>query len=187
MTSLSAEEAPAIISAYDFSGIRRLADIGGGQGSLLFTILKIHPQLHGILFDLPYVLEGAQENLAHEGLTERCEVVPGDLFQGVPAGADTYMLKYVIHDWDDERSTAILKNCRRAMTEDARLLLIETVVPAPGEPHYAKLQDLEMLVATGSQERTVEEYSSLLEQGGFKLVRVVPTTEPVSIIEAVPQ
>ena len=97
------------------------------------------------------------------------------------------MLKYVIHDWDDERSVAILKNCRRAMTEDARLLLIETVVPAPGEPHYAKLQDLEMLVATGSQERTVEEYSSLLAQGGFKLARVVPTTEPVSIIEAVPQ
>ena len=141
----------------------------------------------GALFDLPQVEEGVQDNLVQEGLADRCEVVAGDFFETVPSGANAYVLKYVIHDWDDERSLAILKNCRRQMTDDARLLLIETVVPGPGEPHYAKLQDLEMLVLAGAQERTTEEYSSLLSKAGFKLVRVVPTEEPVSIIEAVPQ
>ena len=113
--------------------------------------------------------------------------MPGDFFQAVPAGANAYLLKYVIHDWDDERSLAILRNCRRAMTNDARLVLVETIVPAPGKPHYAKLQDLEMLVVAGAQERTVDEYSRLLERAGFKLVRVVPTTELSSILEAAPQ
>ena len=187
MTSLSAGEAPAIVSAYDFSGIRKLVDIGGGQGLLLRTILKSHPKMTGVLFDRPYVVEGVHEQLAQEGLTERCEVVPGDFFQAVPAGANAYLLKYVIHDWDDERSLAILRNCRRAMTNDARLVLVETIVPAPGKPHYAKLQDLEMLVVAGAQERTVDEYSRLLERAGFKLVRVVPTTELSSILEAAPQ
>ena len=125
--------------------------------------------------------------LAKEGLANRCEVVPGDFFQSVPEGADAYLLKYVIHNWDDERSVAILGNCRRAMTNDATLLLVETVVPAPSESHFAKLQDLEMMVIAGAQERTVEEYSRLLERAGFQLLRVVPTTEPASILEATPQ
>lgn len=187
MTSLSAGEASAIVSAYDFSGIRKLADIGGGQGLLLRTILKSHPKVTGVLFDRPDAVEGMRQQLAEDGLVERCEIVPGDFFQAVPAGADAYLLKYVIHDWDDERSLAILRNCRRAMTNDARLLLVETVVPAPGEPHFAKLQDLEMMVIVGAQERTVEEYARLLERAGFSLVRVVPTAEPASILEAAPQ
>ncbi len=187
MTSLSAGEAPAILEAYDFSGIRKLADIGGGQGLLLRAILKAHPRMNGVLLDRADVVKGVQGQLAQEGLAERCEVVPGDFFQAVPAGANAYLLKYVIHDWDDERSLTILKNCRRAMKNDARLLLVETIVPAPGTPHYAKLQDLEMLVLTGAQERTVDEYSHILEQAGFKLLRVVPTIEPLSILEAAPQ
>jgi len=187
MTSLSAGEAPAIVSAYDFAGIRKLADIGGGQGLLLRTILRSHPKTTGVLFDRPDVVEGMRVQLAEEGLANRCEVVPGDFFQAVPAGADAYLLKYVIHDWDDTRSLAILRNCRRAMTNNARLLLVETVVPGPGEPHFAKLQDLEMMVIVGAQERTVEEYGQLLERAGFRLVRVVPTTEPASILEAAPQ
>lgn len=187
MTSLSAGEAPAIVSAYDFSGIRKLADIGGGQGLLLRTILKSHPKMTGVLFDRPDAVEGMHLQLGEDGIAERCEVVPGDFFQSVPAGADAYLLKYVIHDWNDERSLAILRNCRRVMTNDARLLLVETVVPAPGESHFAKLQDLEMMVIVGAQERTVGEYSSLLDRAGFKLVRVVPTTEPASILEAAPQ
>ena len=187
MTSLSAGEAPAIVDAYDFSGVRKLADIGGGQGLLLRTILKSHPKMTGVLFDRPDALEGLGAQLAKDGLAERCEVVAGDFFQAVPAGADMYLLKYVIHDWDDERGLAILKNCRQAMTNDARLVLVETVVPLPGESHFAKLQDLEMMVIAGSQERTVDEYSRLLGQAGFALVRVVPTTEPASILEAVPK
>ena len=187
MTSLSAGDAPAIVDAYDFSGVRKLADIGGGQGLLLRTILKSHPKMTGLLFDRPDAVEGVEAQLGKDSLAERCEVVAGDFFQAVPAGADVYLLKYVIHDWDDERSLAILKNCRRAMTNDARLVLVETTVPLPGESHFAKLQDLEMMVIAGSQERTVDEYSRLLGQAGFTLVRVVPTTEPASILEAVPQ
>ena len=187
MTSLSAGEAPAIVGAYDFSGIRKLADIGGGQGVLLRAILRSQPRLSGMLFDRPDAVAGLHEELAREGLAERCEIVPGDFFQAVPAGADAYMLKYVIHDWDDERSLAILRSCRKVMQNDAKLLLVETIVPAPGEPHFAKLQDLEMLVVAGAQERTVEEYSRLLEQAGFELVRVVPTSEPASILEAAPK
>lgn len=187
MTSLSAGTAPAIVSAYDFSGIRKLADIGGGQGVLLRTILKSHRKMTGVLFDRPDAVEGIHVQLADDGIAERCEVVSGDFFRAVPAGADAYLLSSVIHDWDDERSLAILRNCRRAMTNDARLLLVETVVPAPGESHFAKLQDLEMMVIVGSQERTLDEYSHLLERAGFKLARVVPTTEPASILEAAPQ
>jgi hypothetical protein len=187
MTSLSAAEAPAILDAYDFSSVRKLADIGGGQGLLLRTILKSSPKTTGVLFDRPDAVDGVEAQLRKDGLAERCEVVAGDFFPAVPVGADAYLLKYVIHDWDDERSLAILKNCRRAMTNEARLLLVETIVPKPGEPHFAKLQDLEMMVVAGSQERTVDEYSRLLGQAGFRLARVVPTTEPASILEAVPQ
>lgn len=187
MTSLSAGEARAIVEAYDFSGVRRLADIGGGQGLMLRTILNSYPNITGVLFDRPDAVEGVQVQLGQDGLAERCKVVAGDFFQAVPVGADAYLLKYVIHDWDDKRSAAILKTCRSAMSNDARLLLVETIVPIPGEPHFAKLQDLEMMVIAGSQERTIDEYSRLLKQAGFKLVRVVPTTEPASILEAVPE
>lgn len=187
MTSLSAGEAPAIVAAYDFSDIRKLADIGGGQGLLLTTILKSHPGMAGVLFDRADALDGVSDQLAAKGLAARCDVVPGDFFQSVPAGADAYLLKYVIHDWDDEGSLVILRNCRRSMTNNAKLLLIETIVPKPGESHFAKLQDLEMMVIVGSQERTVDEYSRLLEQADFRLVRVVPTAGPASILEAVPR
>jgi len=186
MTNISASEALAVLDAYDFSGVGKLADIGGGHGSLLCAILQTHLQMTGLLFDRPDTVEGVGPGLEAHGLAERCEIVGGDFFSFVPAGADVYLLKYIIHDWDDERSLAILKNCRQAMKDDARLLLVETVVPLPGESHPAKLQDLEMLVITGSQERTVAEYSRLLEQAGFRLNQVIPTTEPISILEALP-
>jgi hypothetical protein len=186
MTSLSWAEAHAVVNAFDFSGFRTLVDVGGGHGTLLTTILHAHPQLHGIVFDQPHVVAGARSRIAREALTPRCDVVAGDFFQAVPHGGDAYILKSIIHDWDDEQSVAILTNCRQAMTAEARLLVVETVVPPPGEAHYAKYQDLEMLVMLGSQERTVEEYTALLRQAQFELVRVVPTQEPLSIIEAVP-
>ena len=186
MTSLSWAEAHAVVRAYDFSRFRTLVDVGGGHGTLLTMILNANLQLHGIVFDQPQVVEGARSQIAREGLTSRCDVVAGDFFQAVPRGGDAYLLKSVIHDWDDEQSVALLTNCRQAMTAEARLLVIETVVPPPGEAHYAKYQDLEMLVMLGSQERTVEEYTALLRRAQFELVRVVPTQEPLSIVEAVP-
>lgn len=187
MTNLSAAEAAAILDAYDFSSVRKLADIGGGQGLLLSTILEAHPTMTGLLFDRPDAVEGIEARLQEEGLAARCEIVAGDFFVSVPTGADAYLLKYVIHDWDDEKSLAILANCRRAMADGTRLLLVETVVPPPGEPHFAKLQDLEMMVVTGSQERTIEEYSRLLEQADLELARVLPTSETASILEAFPR
>jgi hypothetical protein len=186
MTSLSWAEAHAVVRAYDFARFRTLVDVGGGHGTLLMTILHAHPQLHGILFDQPQVVEGARSRMTSEGLTSRCDIVAGDFFQAVPQGGDAYMLKSIIHDWDDEHSVALLTNCRQAMTAEGRLLVIETVVPPPGEAHYAKYQDLEMLVMLGSQERTVEEYAALFSRAQFELVRVVPTQEPLSIVEAMP-
>jgi hypothetical protein len=120
MTSLTAGEAPAILGAYDFSGIHKLVDIGGGQGLLLRTILESHPEMTGILFDRPDAVEGVEERLREDGLTERCEVVAGDFFRCVPPGADAYLLKYVIHDWDDERSVAIFSPARSRATNRRR-------------------------------------------------------------------
>jgi hypothetical protein len=186
MTSLSWAEAHAVVQAYDFARFRTLVDVGGGHGTLLMTILHAYPPLHGILFDQPQVVDGARSRMTSEGLMSRCDIVAGDFFQAVPQGGDAYMLKSIIHDWDDEHSVALLKNCRQVMPAEGRLLVIETVVPPPGEAHYAKYQDLEMLVMLGSQERTVEEYTTLLRQAQFELVRVVPTQEPLSIVEAAP-
>lgn len=186
MTSLSHGRAQALVSAFDFSRFHTLVDVGGGHGILLTTILKAYSQLHGVLFDQPQVVEGARSIIASEGLTLRCEIVGGDFFQTVPPGGDAYILKSVIHDWDDELSVVILKNCRQAMTKEARLLLVETIVPSTGEPHYAKYNDLEMLVVLGGQERTLEEYAGLFKQAQFELIGVVPTNGPLSIVEAVP-
>ena len=186
MTDLSHGETQAVASAYDFSHFRTLVDVGGGQGSLLTTVLEANPQLRGVLFDLPRIVEEARSHIASEGLKHRCDVVAGDLSRSVPRGGDAYILKYILHHFDDENSVAILKNCRQAMMEDARLLVVEAIVPPHGEPHFAKYQDLEMLVLVGGQERTLEEYSALFAQAQFKLVRVVPTQEYSSIIDAVP-
>jgi O-methyltransferase domain len=186
LTSLSEGEAEALAAAYDFSRFRTLVDVGGGQGKLLTTILKATPSLRGVLFDQPEVVEAARELIASVGLTDRCERVAGDFFQSVPPGGDVYILKYILQDWDDERSGMILKNCRQAMTKDTTLLIIAPVIPPPGQPHYAKFEDLEMLVLEGSEDRTVEEYATLLDRAQFKLARVVNTQAYLSIIEAIP-
>ena len=185
MTSLSGGEAPAVVSAYDFSAFQTLVDVGGGQGTLLMTILEAHPALRGVLYDQPQVVAGARQPLAAQGLAERCAIVAGDFFESVPPGADAYLLKYILHDWDDEQCLLILRNCRRAMSPDGKLLIVEIIVPPPGEPHLAKVSDLEMLIVLGSRERTREQYESLLGRAGFRVVRIVPTSEPLSLIEAV--
>jgi hypothetical protein len=186
MTSLSAGEAPAVAAAYDFSHFETLVDVAGGHGTLLVTILRGNAGLRGILFDQPPVIEGARQRINDEGLTARCELVAGDFFQSLPGGADAYILKYVIHDWEDQQAIKILSNCRQAIRDSGTLLLVETIVPPHDEPHYAKLADLEMLVLLGSLERTSTEYAELLRAAGFALSRVVPTREYMSVIEAVP-
>lgn len=184
MTSLSNNALPGIVEAYDFSGVKKLADIAGGHGTLLAGFLGANPELQGLLFDLPQVIEGAPALLEKEGVAQRVELVAGDFFESVPEGADAYLMKFIIHDWDDERAIKILKNINRAMPAHGRLLLVEMVVPEGNEAHFSKLQDLEMLVSPGGIERTGQEYRELLAGAGFELTRIVPTKTPLSIIEA---
>ena len=183
MTNFSEAVIKAVVPAYDFSSIRKLVDVGGGHGSLLALILKANPETRGVLFDLPTVIEGAKERLAAEGVSERAEVTGGDFFDSVPAGGDAYLMKLIIHDWDEERAVKILKNCHSVMKDGGRLLLVETVVPEGNEPSFAKMMDLQMLVMTGGRERTESQYRDLFAAGGFRLTRVIPTESPMSIIE----
>jgi SAM-dependent methyltransferase len=185
MTEFSASLSAAVIAAYDFSAFKQIVDVGGGHGGLLTTILKANPQARGVVFDQPEVVAGAPAVIAAQGLQDRAEAVGGDFFEAVPAGGDAYVLKHIIHDWDDERSIAILRNIRRAMADGGRLLLIESVVPAGNAPDFGKLMDVHMLVMTGGRERTEAEHAALFEQAGFRLSRVVPTQSPVSVVEAV--
>jgi hypothetical protein len=172
------------VAAYDFSGASTVVDVGGGRGALLIAILAANPGLRGILFDLLHVAESAETAVTTAGLRERCAVVGGDMFQEVPPGGDIYLLSRVIHDWDDERSVVILKNCRRAMGPGGRLLLIEDVIPPGDTPSHGKLMDLNMLVSLGGQERTEAEYRALCAAAGFTLARIMTTRSPVSILDA---
>lgn len=184
MTDMSAVMAPVVVEAYDFSGFGTLADIAGGHGSLLAQILKANPNLSGVLFDVAPVVEGAGALLKREGVAGRVERVAGDFFKSVPH-ADAYVLKHIIHDWDDERASLILRNINAAMGPGGRVLIVETVVPEGNAPHYSKVLDLEMLVSPGGIERTAEEYAALLATAGLRLSRIVPTRSPFSIVEAV--
>jgi O-methyltransferase domain/Dimerisation domain len=186
MTSNSVPFNQAVAAAYDFSPIAKLIDVGGGHGSLITTILKAYPGIQGILFDAPHVSEGARRRIEAEGVTERCTVMAGDFFESVPAGGDAYIMKHIIHDWDEARAIMILKNCRRAMHEDARLLIVEEVIPCGDEPSIGKFIDLEMLLMPGGRERTEAEYRTLFEAAGFKLTRITPTQSPLSVIEGRP-
>jgi hypothetical protein len=185
MTSLSKMVAKAVVAAYDFSSIGKLADIAGGHGSLLAAILRANPHMRGLLFDVPQVIAGARECLEAEGVSQRSELASGDFFESVPAGADAYLMKHIIHDWDDARALSILKNCYRAMPETGKLLLVEMVVPKGNEPHFGKIQDLEMLLSPGGLERTEAEFRALFDAAGFELTRIIPTASPMSVIEGV--
>ena len=185
MTSRSAQENAAIAAAYDFSGLGTLIDVGGGHGSLLAAILGATPGLRGVLFDRPQVVAEARHHLEAAGLGGRCEVVAGDFFVSLPAGGDAYMLKRVLHDWDDERAGAILRNCHRAMPAHGRLLVIELVLPPGNAPSLGKLFDLLMLVDPGGRERTEADYRTLLAGADFELTAVTPTPSLVSVVEGV--
>lgn len=186
MTNFSAAFTGAVIAAYDFSPIKKLVDVAGGHGKLISMVLKANPGMQGVLFDLPQVIEGARAMMTKEGLSGRCELASGSFFESVPAGGDAYLMKHIIHDWDDERAIAIMKNCHRAMNENGKLLLVEMVLPPGNDPFIGKYLDLEMLVmAPGGRERTEAEYRALFIAAGFKLTRIVPTQSPASVIEGV--
>jgi hypothetical protein len=186
MTNGSVIESAAIAASYDFSSIRTLVDVAGGEGLLIASILKSNPTLKGVLFDQPYVIERAKPFMKAEGVLERCQLAAGNFFESVPEGGDAYILKHIIHDWDDERAIAILKQCHKVMPENGKVLVAEQVIPPGNEPFMGKLLDLNMLVMTpGGCERTEAEYRALFEKAGFKLTRIVPTQEEVSIIEGI--
>lgn len=176
----------AVAVAYDFSLFSTIIDIGGGRATLMATILKQNPQTKGIVFDRPEVAEGAKKSLASAGVSDRCEYIGGDFFVAVPSGGDAYILSSIIHDWDDEKSLAILKTCRRAMGGAAKLLLVEMVIPPGDTSFFGKLLDLNMLVNFSGKERTELEYRNLLSASRFQLTRIVPTKTPSSLIEAIP-
>ncbi len=186
MTGGSTSDAAAIIEAHDFSVYRKIVDIGGGHGALLAHILEQNPQSSGVLFDAPSVIAGATGAIDTQVNQGRAERVAGNFFEAVPNGGDAYVLKYIIHDWDDERAIVILKKCRQAMAENGRVLLVEMVIPAGNAPSPGKFLDLEMLLYFYSRERTEAEYRDLLQQAGLELITITPTASPFSILEAAP-
>jgi len=187
-TSMTQQDASAVVAAYDFTEYRRVVDLGGGHGALAAAILKAGAQTTVVLFDQPTVVAGAPDRLRAQGVTDRWTCVAGDFFESVPVGGDAYVVKDIIHDWDDERATTILHNCRVAMAHSpalkARLLVIEKVIPPGNAPFVGKMTDITMLLVTGGRERTAEEYQALLAKAGFTVKRVIPTRSPASVIEA---
>jgi SAM-dependent methyltransferase len=187
MASYTAGTSAAVVAAYDFSAFEKIVDVGGGNGALIAAILEKVPRAAGVTFDLPASAERARANIGARGLAGRCEVVGGDFFESVPSGGDAYALKMIVHDWNDERSIAILKNVRKAIRPDGRVLIMESVVdPASGVGAQPKLLDLNMLVMTGGRERTADEYAALYAASGFKLTRIVTANPMVSVIEGRP-
>jgi ubiquinone/menaquinone biosynthesis C-methylase UbiE len=185
MSGMTAQANEAILGKYDFGGISTLVDVGGGHGALITSILQRHPEMQGILFDSPQVIEGAKAPVNASDVGGRCQLVSGNFFESVPSGGDAIVLKWIIHDWNDEQCVNILQNCHRALPENGKLILVEAVVPAGNEPHFSKFIDLNMLVMTGGRERTEEEFRALYEASGFRLTRVVATESPFSVIEGV--
>ena len=187
MTGFSSFVVPAVLEAYDFSGIRTLVDVAGGHGGLLTAIVKKYPGMKGVVMDLAHVVAGAGPKIAAEGLADRVSTASGDFFKAVPAGGDAYIMKHIIHDWYDDKASLILANIRKVLPQDGRVILIESVIPAGNEPGMGKIMDLEMLVMPGGKERTEQEFRDLFDRSGFTLTRIAPTQSPLSVIEARPK
>ncbi|PXX60190.1 hydroxyneurosporene-O-methyltransferase [Nocardia tenerifensis] len=186
MTSIGGLGLAPLLAAYDFARYETLVDVGGGEGTLLAEILCRAPRSKAVLFELPEVAESAADRLAELGLADRCAIEHGSFFAAVPRGGDAYILKHILHDWPEDEAGRILTAVRAAMKPDARLLIIELVVPEHARPHPGKFIDLEMLVHTGGRERTAAEYRKFLARFGFELLRVIPTVSPDNILEAAP-
>jgi hypothetical protein len=191
MTGLNQAIIPAIVKACDFARFRSIVDVAGGHGSLLAAILEAAPRARGVLVDLAHVTEVAQRNFAERGLQERAAVVTGNMFDSVPAGGDAYVLKWILHDWDDAACVIILKNLRAAIAPAGRLLIVERVLPeraaASVAMRTAMMADLLMLIHLTGRERTEREFRALLAASGFGLERVVPTGTQLAVVEAAPR
>jgi hypothetical protein len=186
MTSFSAVEVPAALEVYDFTGIELLVDVAGGHGQMICAILEKYPDMRGILTDLDHVLAGAAHAIRQRGMEDRCALQTCDFFHSVPAGGDAYILKHIIHDWDEPRALAILRNIYTAMgAKKGKVILLEMVMAPGNQPHPAKFLDIEMLAMVSGRERTEQEFRDLLARAGFRMTRVVPTKSPVCVIEAV--
>jgi SAM-dependent methyltransferase len=185
MTDMTALFNPAVAKAYDFSKIGTLMDVGGGHGVLLRSVLQANPRVRGILFDQPHVADAARAHVAADGLADRCEIAGGSFFESIPAGADACLMKFILHDWNDELSTKILRNAYRALPPGGKLLVVESVLKPGNQQDFGKLMDVNMLAMTGGKERTEAEFSWLFAGAGFNLVKVYPTECPLSVIEAV--
>lgn len=186
MTGFSSVENAAIATEFDFSGINTLVDVAGGHGSTLLAILQANSHMKGVLFDQSDVIERAKLLISEDASVNHCQLVTGSFFESVPAGGDAYILKHILHDWDDERAIAILKRCREAMVDQGRVLVVEQVIPPGNDPFIGKLLDMNMLVmCPGGKERTQAEYQQLFEAAGFRLNRIVPTSAIASIVEGV--
>jgi hypothetical protein len=186
LIGLNRADPPAVAAAYDFSSFSHIADIGGGTGHLLATVLASHSGPRGTLVDLPHSQAGAEALIASRGMTDRIVFTAGSFFEAVPAGCDLYMLSHIIHDWSEAQCLTILGNCHRAMSRTSRLLIIEMVLSEGNAFHPGKMLDMTMLATTPGQERTEPEYRALLAKAGFTLTRVIPTDAAVSVVEAVP-
>ncbi|WP_308169770.1 methyltransferase [Acrocarpospora catenulata] len=179
--------ADGLAAGYDFTGVRKVVDVGGGRGQILGALLNAYPEMTGVLFDLDRVIPSGRAAMTAAGLAGRCEFVVGDFFAGLPAGADVYVLANVIHNWNDDDSVRILRNVRTAMTADGRVLILEIVLSDDDSPHLGKDGDMRMLALTGEgMERTRAEYQTLLEKSGLTTARIVELPGWASVIEAVP-
>jgi SAM-dependent methyltransferase len=176
----------AVLEAYDFGGARVVVDVGGGNGRLIAAILSAHPAQRGILCDLPEVVAEARQRLEREGLADRCQVVGGSFLDWVPVGGDLYLLSDVLHNWDDDRAVTILANCRKAMAEEGRLVIVQQVLPPGNDDVFGRFADLNMLILLGGRERTADDFRQLLALAGFTLTRIIGTRVPYSIVEAIP-
>jgi hypothetical protein len=185
MSRSTAADVSAVLQSYDFSRFQQIVDVGGGHGGFLRAILSATPHLLGVLYDLPSVVATVEATVGD--IAGRCEVRSGNFFEAVPEGADGYLLRRIIHDWDDEASLKILRNCRRAISTGGTLLLVERVLKAPNESDWGKFMDLHMFVILGGRERSEPDFRALLRKAGFALTRVLSTAGPHSIIESRPQ
>ncbi len=188
MASISGTENEVVARAYPFSKLGLLVDVGGAHGHLLATILRRHKKLRGVLFDQPQVVASAASSgfVTAPGVRERCEIAGGSFFEHVPPGADAYIMKYIIHDWDDDKSVTILRHCRDAMAVNGRVLVVERVIKPGNGKDWSKWLDINMMVGPGGQERTRAQFATLFERAGLKLAKVYRTESPVSVLEAVP-
>jgi hypothetical protein len=185
MAAQTAPAARAVAAAYDFSPFGTIVDVGGGRGTLILELLDAYPHLRGIVFDQPAVAAGARQAIEAAGLTGRCEAVGGDFFAVVPEGGDVYLMKFILHDWDDKQCIAILRTCRRRMPAHGRLLVIELLVPPGNTPSFAKSQDVNMLANLGGRERSEAEYQALYTAAGFALTRTIPAQDELHVIEGI--